>query len=505
MLGVTFFQKCSVLICVIQVQFAQSQRVIFETETEERLEPVSAFMSSAYGNHEAVLCIDGDKQNFCHTLGTDHTSDHLYPWITLDLGTSAKVSRITIFNRLDCCGERLKDVDVRISNDPPTTAKQPFKGGTSVGFFDGPGHQGEIITFEADTTGRYIVIIQNSEGKFNAADQMNIAEVEVYGYPSTGTSLFATCDNAMRIYFDGVLQFQDADWPATDIYQWTRTTELVIPSVTKVLGIECQNIKVPEGNYWGILASTEDGVVTDESWSCTSNQNLVGWAELEFEDTEGDFSAASTVTGPSTVVSRPNISPSAQWIWSQASEFASCKKILGCQSGWSGYKFSLYRIFTSRLSWYEAKSACEGENGNLASIPDIETNNFIANLISCHHDIVWIGGFQASGSEPWQWTDQSSWAFENWYSGEPNGISENCIEMIIDGDDHGKWNDITCSGFVTRAYVCEKPRNYGNKVARSSATVILSYFVLKLCLNALVVESSYITIHYITLKYITLH
>eukprot|EP00092_Neocalanus_flemingeri_P018346 GFUD01019855.1.p1 GENE.GFUD01019855.1~~GFUD01019855.1.p1 ORF type:complete len:188 (-),score=16.48 GFUD01019855.1:408-971(-) len=44
-----------------------------------------------------------------------------------------------------------------------------------------------------------------------------------------------------------------------------------------------------------------------------------------------------------------------------------------------------------------------------------------------------------------------------------------------------------------------------NKVTRSGATVIWSYFVFKLCLNALVVESSYITIHYITLKYITLN
>ena len=150
----------------------------------------------------------------------------------------------------------------------------------------------------------------------------------------TGSSLFATCDNIMRIYFDGVLQFQDSDW-GTDTYQWVRTTELFIPYGTQVLGIECLDF----GGARGILASTADGMLTDTSWVCTNNQALGGsaetglgiWAEPDFEDTNGDFSTAYTdpKLGPTSAQSRPNIATAAQWIWAdQNSKWSACKKRL---------------------------------------------------------------------------------------------------------------------------------------------------------------------------------
>eukprot|EP00092_Neocalanus_flemingeri_P077113 GFUD01095713.1.p1 GENE.GFUD01095713.1~~GFUD01095713.1.p1 ORF type:complete len:167 (+),score=33.54 GFUD01095713.1:88-588(+) len=135
------------------------------------------------------------------------------------------------------------------------------------------------------------------------------------------TSLFATCDNLLMIYFDGVLQFEDEGWPGTDTYQWTSATELVIPSGTKVLGIECKDL----GGNMGILASTSDGLVTNGKWQCSHNDKLVGWAEPGFEDSAEDFSEALTINGKSM----PNIDNSAQWIWAnQTYSWAACKKRL---------------------------------------------------------------------------------------------------------------------------------------------------------------------------------
>ena len=90
----------------------------------------------------------------------------------------------------------------------------------------------------------------------------------------------------MRVYFYGILVSQDD----TDTLNWSRATKFDIPAGTKVLGIECLDL----GGLNGIRASTIDGLVTDGSWLCSSNQNVIGWAEPEFKDTNGDFSAAST-------------------------------------------------------------------------------------------------------------------------------------------------------------------------------------------------------------------
>ena len=51
---------------------------------------------------------------------------------------------------------------------------------------------------------------------------------------SQGTTLFATCDNFMKVVLYGVLAFQDANH-GSDTRQWRITTELDIPRGTKVL------------------------------------------------------------------------------------------------------------------------------------------------------------------------------------------------------------------------------------------------------------------------------
>ena len=86
----------------------------------------------------------------------------------------------------------------------------------------------------------------------------------------------------MKIYFDGVQQ------PYDDTFNnWSVTKEVVIPSETEVLGIECKMV----GGAKGILASTSAGLVTNASWTCSNNQNMSGWSSPGYEDKDGDFSA----------------------------------------------------------------------------------------------------------------------------------------------------------------------------------------------------------------------
>ena len=93
--------------------------------------------------------------------------------------------------------------------------------------------------------------------------------------------LFATCDNKMKVYFDGELQEQD-----DAMADWRKTSELTIPAGTRVVAIECEDVGAQEG----ILASTGDGLVTNSGWQC-SNQLVEGWTLPGFVSPPDTFSS----------------------------------------------------------------------------------------------------------------------------------------------------------------------------------------------------------------------
>ena len=108
------------------------------------LPPVRASLSTTYQNFHASNCIDGDVgerglDSLCHS----HWG--VAPWLAIDYGKLVSVRRVEIFNRLGCCGNRAKNVDVRVSDILPTTDKQMFSGGTLLGHFAGPGTDGQLI------------------------------------------------------------------------------------------------------------------------------------------------------------------------------------------------------------------------------------------------------------------------------------------------------------------------------------------------------------------------
>ena len=67
------------------------------------------------------------------------------PWLAIDYGTPVIVHRVEIFNRDDCCGDRTKNVDVRVAYELPTSSGQMFPGGSLLGHFAGPGADGQHI------------------------------------------------------------------------------------------------------------------------------------------------------------------------------------------------------------------------------------------------------------------------------------------------------------------------------------------------------------------------
>ena len=114
------------------------------------LQPVAANLSSTRrGGYEASKCIDG-RTDFSDDWTLEdpdlcHTKDEPTPWLAIDYGKNVTVERVELFNRHHCCGERTRNVDIRISDELPTSGSQMFSGGNLLGHFAGPGSDGQHI------------------------------------------------------------------------------------------------------------------------------------------------------------------------------------------------------------------------------------------------------------------------------------------------------------------------------------------------------------------------
>ena len=109
------------------------------------LQPVTAQMSSTHSPRTADRCIDGDTETAANHGNMCHTEDEGLPWLAIDFGTTVTVKRVEIFNRDDCCGDRTKNVDVRVANELPTSSSQMFSRGSLLGHFAGPATNGQHI------------------------------------------------------------------------------------------------------------------------------------------------------------------------------------------------------------------------------------------------------------------------------------------------------------------------------------------------------------------------
>ena len=128
-----------------------------------------------------------------------------------------------------------------------------------------------------------------------------------------------------------------------------------------------------------------------------------------------------------------------------------CFIVALCPKSWiRGLYGSCFKLFSRRLVWNAAKSACSRMGTRLAVLNSQglkETAN-ISSWIGLHRD--------PKSSSRWLWIDGSRTIYPNWGSGEPNNVggSEDCVEIRPDG----KLNDMPCNRSLP--YFCEIIREY---------------------------------------------
>src|SRR6218665_321405 len=139
--------------------------------TEVRVEPNWAYKqvvlqsTTAYAG-DASRAVDGDTNGNYAFNSVTHTAEEYSPWWQVGLANSIFISRVEIWNRTDCCTERLSNfhVDVSANGVDWTTIQFP---GTASG----------VTSFEFNQMGRYVRVQLNNNG---FPRPLSLAEVKIF-------------------------------------------------------------------------------------------------------------------------------------------------------------------------------------------------------------------------------------------------------------------------------------------------------------------------------------
>jgi len=134
--------------------------------------------STAYGG-TADRAVDGNTNgDYFAGSSVTHTeeNDRPQPWWQVDLGVSSQIDHVMLWNRRDCCGERLASFSVFVSDSPF------LAGDVSALLRDGriwryefSGVAGPQTRIPVGRRGRYIRV------QLSGRAPLSLAEVEVFG------------------------------------------------------------------------------------------------------------------------------------------------------------------------------------------------------------------------------------------------------------------------------------------------------------------------------------
>jgi hypothetical protein len=149
----------------------------------------TATQSSSFpGSPLPGAAVDGNTDGNFSDGSVTATNLDANAWWQLDLGASASISSIAVWNRTDCCSSRLNDYWVFVSDTPfgptDTPANLQFRAGTWSS------HQTAIpnpsIIIASGAQGRYVRV------QLTGANYLSLAEVQVFGtFVSTSGSNLA--------------------------------------------------------------------------------------------------------------------------------------------------------------------------------------------------------------------------------------------------------------------------------------------------------------------------
>jgi len=111
-----------------------------------------------------------------------HTNQEPNPWWQVDLQTVSTLNEIRILNRINCCSERARTIQVLLSNDGSSWRRVYSHDGSIFGGFDGK----PLVVDLKGAPARYVRL------QLNETNYLHLDEVEIYGIPGSAVTPSAT-------------------------------------------------------------------------------------------------------------------------------------------------------------------------------------------------------------------------------------------------------------------------------------------------------------------------
>ena len=112
-----------------------------------------------------------------------------------------------------------------------------------------------------------------------------------------------------------------------------------------------------------------------------------------------------------------------------------------------------YKFYDSHDTWAAARKKCQtaadDKHGDLASVPDNKTNQFIRSLAKKRS---MLGGLIDEDNN-WSWADGTFWKYEQWAVKQPSGGEEKYLELF--DPESGDWNDVAAEYDHPHGYICQ--------------------------------------------------
>ncbi|MCJ7622722.1 MAG: discoidin domain-containing protein [Anaerolineaceae bacterium] len=138
--------------------------------------PASQSSNYSHPYSDAYRAVDGVTDGEFLAGSTTHTEFENQPWWQVDLGKVVGIQKIKIWNRTDCCSNRLQDFYILVSDVPfvstslNSTILQPGVSGYHIS-----GEAGRPTKVAVNRTGRYVRV------QLVGANYLSISELEVWG------------------------------------------------------------------------------------------------------------------------------------------------------------------------------------------------------------------------------------------------------------------------------------------------------------------------------------
>jgi hypothetical protein len=142
-------------------------------------------MLPGFASAGAASAVDGGTDGNFFDGSVTSTNAEPNAWWQVDLGVSTAVASVAVWNRTDCCGSRLGDYWVFVSDTPflptDTPATLQNRAGTFASHQTSPPDPSTMIAIGAQ--GRYVRL------QLNDTHSLSLAEVQVFGVPAPSVNL----------------------------------------------------------------------------------------------------------------------------------------------------------------------------------------------------------------------------------------------------------------------------------------------------------------------------